>query len=162
MSGETLNPTDIVSRIGTFIRENYPFKEENVALVIEEASACNVREDLRAGYLMRRAMVSAESEGLTRISEEDYPTYHVPTLIAAVKLLEKDLPEDEKKMTLPKEVQILSIAEFTNARNLGITAHLGIASHVAGKGIVLANFYEELKRAPEFDKAFHPVKKFNK
>lgn len=159
MTHERVSASELVTQIKSFIAENYPYEEKNVDWVINDASFISPSEVSRANYLRCRANDIARTDGIIKITDEDYPGYHVPTLIAAVKQMEEGWPEEEKRMTLPQELKILAVAEFTNARNLVMEGRLGIALHEVKKAQELSRFFDELKRTPEFDFAFHPARK---
>lgn len=158
---EFLRHHDIPTDARSFIEGNYPVDSSLVNPLIDDMMMEMESSDYRilAHQLSRRCTVAAREYGIIKVSDEDFPRYHLPTLIAAVKKLENDLPEDERKMHLPQELKLLATAEFTNARNLATEGKLGIAVHVAKNAQTLSRFYDELKRIPDYDKYFHQKKR---
>lgn len=113
MKSEHLNELVRTEELNRFLEYNYHVDEKDVNEVAEEVRG---HKNLHSGpenFLMNKAIIIARKAGI--VKDEEFPHNHLPTMLAAIKLLEEKIPANEKLLTFKREMETLALGETSLA-----------------------------------------------
>lgn len=121
--------------INKYLQANYPVRPEAVDEAIKIAKSHETESFSAQAYLMAEAQMVAETHGIEGL----------PAMLAAVWKLEKDLPDDEKRLDAKRYLGLLMVGESTSARDEGDhTKYLTDSMDHARRSVELHDFWIEL------------------
>lgn len=134
MSKEILTDADY-EKINKFLEENYPLKPNAVEEAIKLAKTHETKFLKASSYLLYEAGFVAEKSGIENL----------PVMLAAVWKMEKEYPEEERRLTARMYIGLLMKGEFTSAsKEANSSAPFGDSVDHAQKGLLLNEFWKEL------------------
>lgn len=131
------NPSFGVSdeNINKFLEANYPIKPNAVDETIKVAKTHETKLLTAQAWLMNQIGYIVESHGIENL----------PVMLAAVAKLEKDVPQDEKRLNAKRYIGFLMKGEFVSASKEAIeTGRFQDSVDHAQRGLMLHSFWEQL------------------
>jgi len=114
---EFLSNGEIVEGAKTYIQKTYPTYQDDIDTVTGWVKKKETSYRGSASYLKNKIDEVAQFNGI--VKDQDFPRTHLPTMLAAMAEMEKDIPENEKKLNTKDVVVRLVRGELTTAHNFG-------------------------------------------
>lgn len=108
---------DPIEGVKAYIQKTYPTYQDDIDTVANWAKKNETTYRASASYLKNKIDEVAQFKGI--VKDHDFPRTHLPTMLAAMAEMEKDIPENEKKLNTKDFVVRLLRGELTTAHNFG-------------------------------------------
>lgn len=122
-------------RLNEFLEANYPIKPEAVEETIKLAKAHETDVLTPQAYLLAQIGYIAKNKGIENL----------PVMLAAVAKMEKELPEDERRLTAKTYLGLLMTGENTSAnKEADETGSVRDSYDHGERALALFNFWQEI------------------
>lgn len=126
-----------------FLEQNYSVKGTDVKNTIKSAEQQKGPNTDATSYLVNKTEYIAKKFGI--VYDPDLALNHLPTMLAAIEVMESEIPQEKKQLSLKRKLELLFSGELSSGHNLANVHHsYNEAGKHAERALKLLNFIKDL------------------